>query len=105
MTPHVVSTTVDTMTEERATGLPWPVLDRQVADVLTTRSCDPSLTVLAETQALQEVTAARVRLTVAHARRRGYTWEQIGAALGVTRQGAQKRYGADPTPPPTRPGP
>ena len=31
---------------------------------------------------------------IAEARALGVTWEQIGEALGVTRQGAVKRYGA-----------
>lgn len=86
------------MTTEK-TGIAWAVVDRQVVEVLATRSYDATLTVLAEAQALEEVAATRVRLTVGHARSNGATWDQIGSALGVTRQGAQKRYGADPLPP------
>jgi hypothetical protein len=38
-----------------------------------------------------EVDGAVVRL-VAQARSQGATWEDIGAALGITRQGAHSRY-------------
>jgi hypothetical protein len=33
------------------------------------------------------------RLAVDEARRKGATWVQIGAALGLSKQGAQQRYG------------
>ena len=36
---------------------------------------------------------ARVDRLVRSARDRGATWTQIGYALGITAQGAQKRYG------------
>lgn len=42
----------------------------------------------------------RIAARVAQAREAGRTWEQIGAALGVTKQAAQKRYrGTSPTAP------
>lgn len=43
--------------------------------------------------------------TIARSRRdpEGPTWEQIGEALGTTRQGAQQRYGAVTTDPATDP--
>jgi hypothetical protein len=34
---------------------------------------------------------------VTRARSRGYTWAQIAAGLGVTRQAAQQRYGPHPS--------
>jgi hypothetical protein len=34
-----------------------------------------------------------MRLAVAEARRKGATWPQIGAALGMTKQGAHQKYG------------
>jgi hypothetical protein len=34
-----------------------------------------------------------LRRLVAHARRLGVWWEEIGAALGVTKQAAQQRFG------------
>lgn len=34
-----------------------------------------------------------LRSMVASARRAGVTWDQIGRALGITRQGAQSRFG------------
>jgi hypothetical protein len=56
----------------------------------------------ARRQALQAIEAARHRLTeaevelaraVALARSSGCSWSQLGQALGVSRQGAQQRYG------------
>ncbi len=41
--------------------------------------------------ALEELTAH----AVAVARRRGYSWTEFGQALGVSKQAAQQRYGAD----------
>lgn len=49
--------------------------------------------------ALEAVKTAQVgvdviaRQAVAMARKDGETWEKIGAALGVTKQAAQQRYG------------
>lgn len=43
----------------------------------------------AERQVAEDRVARRVQL----AREAGATWEQVGRALGVTKQAAQKRYG------------
>jgi hypothetical protein len=52
----------------------------------------PELAALSSVAALVgEVDGAVVRL-VAQARRAGDTWEDIGAALRITRQGAHSRY-------------
>ena len=37
---------------------------------------------------------AAVALAVSDARAEGWTWQQIGDVLGVSRQAAQQRYGA-----------
>lgn len=46
--------------------------------------------------AVGEIDRARQRLDrlVAKARHDGATWTEVGFALGITAQGAQKRYGA-----------
>jgi hypothetical protein len=36
-----------------------------------------------------------LRRLVAHARRLGVWWEEIGTAMGVTKQAAQQRFGRD----------
>ena len=36
-----------------------------------------------------------IHLAVVQARAEGMTWEQVGDLLGVTRQAAQQRYGAE----------
>jgi hypothetical protein len=36
-----------------------------------------------------------LRRLVAHARRQGIWWEEIGNAMGVTKQAAQQRFGRD----------
>jgi hypothetical protein len=56
------------------------------------RETDPA-TGLRAVAALQRL-AERVEAThVAAARRAGWTWEQIGDALGVTRQSVHAKYG------------
>lgn len=48
------------------------------------------LTLLAHERAMVD---AQIRRVVEYARRAGQTWGDIGAALGVTKQAAQQRYG------------
>lgn len=48
---------------------------------------------LAELVALREDFALAVDMAVAGLRGSGYSWAQIGAALGMTRQSAQERWG------------
>jgi hypothetical protein len=59
-------------------------MDRQAAQeaLEVLRSADRLLTA---------IYFARIRL-VRQARRRGYTWAEIGAALGTSRQAAWERY-------------
>lgn len=55
------------------------------------RSSDPAVglaAVLALRELADEVEAAHVQ----HARRLGWSWDAIGAALGVTRQSVHKKY-------------
>lgn len=51
--------------------------------------CADLAAVVRRRQALED----EIRLTVSAARAAGLTWAQLGAALGVTRQAAQLRYG------------
>ena len=37
-----------------------------------------------------------IRCAVTGLRTQGYSWADIGARLGITRQGAQQRWGGDP---------
>ena len=48
---------------------------------------------LAELVALREDLDLAVDMAVAGLRDTGYSWAQIGAALGITRQSAQERWG------------
>lgn len=43
----------------------------------------------------REAIDRQIRLDVAQARADGWSWSQIGAALGVSRQAAQARYSAE----------
>ena len=52
-----------------------------------------SLAELAEVAGRRNATEQRTAELVAAARADGATWQQIGQALGVTRQAAQMRYG------------
>lgn len=49
---------------------------------------------LAELVALREDLVLAIDMAVAGQRAAGYSWEQIGTALGMTRQSAQERWGA-----------
>lgn len=52
------------------------------------------LTCIAAQQAYAHHWNALLAEHVAHAREQGITWEQIGHALGVTKQAAHARYGS-----------
>lgn len=41
-----------------------------------------------------------LKQAVRHARSDGHTWQEIGEALGVSRQAAWERYGYEPIEPP-----
>ncbi|NUP75682.1 MAG: hypothetical protein HOQ07_13705 [Sinomonas sp.] len=60
----------------------------------TLHSSDPAvgLRAVGALHRLAEVTEARY---VALAREQGWTWEQIGDALGVSRQSVHAKYGKD----------
>ena len=53
----------------------------------------PGATELKEARQLQLAAAELVDQRAIEARRRGVTWEVIGETLGMTRQGALRRYG------------
>lgn len=55
------------------------------------RSAEPVAT-LAAIAAAEAHLAGRRHVAVAHARERGLTWDQIGAALGISMQAAHKQY-------------
>ena len=48
--------------------------------------------------ALADETDQAIRRAITGLRRLGYSWAEIGARLGVTRQAAQQRWGTPPTP-------
>ncbi|MBF6328417.1 helix-turn-helix domain-containing protein [Nocardia transvalensis] len=56
------------------------------------RSTDPTVGFRA-VSALHRLAEQVEAAAVAHARAQGWTWEQIGDALGVTRQSAHTKYG------------
>lgn len=49
---------------------------------------------LARYEELRKAAQSEVEYAIRDARRDGATWEQIGRALGVTRQAAHARYGS-----------
>jgi hypothetical protein len=51
------------------------------------------LDLITETDRQRRNTELELRLLVAQARKDGIWWEGIGAALGVTKQAAQQRFG------------
>jgi hypothetical protein len=56
------------------------------------RSVDPAVALRA-VGALHRLAEQVEAAAVARARERGWTWEQIGDALGVTRQSAHTKHG------------
>ena len=77
--------------EERADALErWA--ERVEPDTL--RRAEPqALEVIAELAALRDRTNRELATLVAKAREAGFSWSQIGAELGVSKQAAQQRYG------------
>ena len=51
------------------------------------------LDLITETDRQYRNTELELRLLVAQARKDGIWWEEIGVALGVTKQAAQQRFG------------
>ena len=58
-----------------------------------TASRDPAVG-LAAVAALRELLESLEALQVANARERGWSWQQIAGALGVSRQAVPKKHGA-----------
>ena len=64
-----------------------------VDDLLSrVRAADPALGLRA-VGALHRLAEQVEAAAVAHARERGWSWEQIGDALGVARQSVHAKYG------------
>jgi hypothetical protein len=57
-----------------------------------TASTDPAVG-LAAVAALRELLESLESLQVANARERGWSWQEIAAALGVSKQAAHKKHG------------
>jgi hypothetical protein len=57
-----------------------------------TASKDPAIG-LAAVAALRELLESLEALQVANARERGWSWQQIAGALGVSRQAVHKKHG------------
>ena len=78
--------------EERAAALErWA----ERVEPETLRMAEPqALEVIAELAALRDRTNRELAVLVAKAREAGFSWSQIGAELGVSKQAAQRKYGA-----------
>ena len=61
-------------------------------DVATAAAADDPATGLRAIRALRELADRLEALQVANARSRGWSWQQIAEALGVTRQAAHKKH-------------
>ena len=61
-------------------------------DVITAAAADDPATGLRAIKALRELADRLESLQVANARSRGWSWQQIAEALGVTRQAAHKKH-------------
>ena len=63
----------------------------ELADATASR--DPAVG-LAAVAALRELLESLEALQVANARERGWSWQQIAGALGVSRQAVHKKHGS-----------
>jgi hypothetical protein len=61
-------------------------------DVTTAATADDPATGLRAVRALRELAERLEVLQVANARDRGWSWQQIADALGVSRQAAHKKH-------------
>jgi hypothetical protein len=61
-------------------------------DVTTAAAADDPATGLRAVRALRELAERLEVLQVANARDRGWSWQQIADALGVSRQAAHKKH-------------
>jgi hypothetical protein len=61
-------------------------------DVATAAGADDPAVGLRAVRALRELAERLEVLQVANARSRGWSWQQIAEALGVTRQAAHKKH-------------
>ncbi|NUR73199.1 MAG: hypothetical protein HOU81_20465 [Hamadaea sp.] len=68
--------------------------DREATERLTTAasSTDPAVGLRA-VRALRELAERLEAVQVRHARNLGWTWQEIAAQLGVTRQAVHKKFG------------
>jgi hypothetical protein len=64
----------------------------ETLDIARLRTCDPA-TGLRAVRALHRLAERVEAIHVAEARRTGWSWEQIGDALGLTRQSVHAKYG------------
>jgi hypothetical protein len=64
----------------------WEDVSTKVAET------DPAVSLRA-VGALHRLAERLESASVAHARRQGWTWEQIGDALGMSRQSVHAKYG------------
>jgi len=60
---------------------------------------------LFELRQVERATQAAIRALVEHGLAAGMSWQELGAALGTSRQAAHERYGSVPSPSSRRPGP
>ncbi|MGN8048187.1 DUF3887 domain-containing protein [Curtobacterium sp. 22159] len=70
-------------------------LYRSVGEIIASpvlQEADQPLDRIVAVQALGEQTTAMLAAAVAEARRAGVTWQQVGAALGISRQAAFQRF-------------
>lgn len=80
------------MSTQRITEL-GIALRKVVSEFAKDENLAGALTQLEDMREIIEAAEAEIKHTVSFARQCGYSWAQIGAALGVSKQAAQQRYG------------
>ena len=69
---------------------------RRIIRAYSRRVATGDIDALTEMAALADGFDTAIRDAITGLRTRGYGWAEIAARLGITRQGAQQRWGGDP---------
>lgn len=75
----------------------YAVFTRRILRAYACRVAAGDIEAITHLAALAEETDTAIRQAITGLRGHGYSWTEIGARLGVTRQAAQQRWGTQPT--------
>jgi hypothetical protein len=103
--PQGHSPSPNTVNESLTPNRAWRVIEndeyaafaRRILRAYARRIATGDIEAITHMAALADETDQAIRRAITGLRRLGYSWAEIGARLGVTRQAAQQRWGTPPT--------